>query len=222
MSKSQKETSKLKKVLRGLIIVITAAILLVVAIRIFIILKARPHAYTIESVPGAQAALVFGAGLTYDQTPSDPLRDRIDAAIDLYNAGIVEKLLMSGDNRFLNYNEPEAMKQYALTQGVDEGDIVLDYAGRRTYDSCYRAKAIFGLERVILVTQNYHLPRALFTCNELGLESDGVPADETHYLRRRYSFWRVREIAATIAAVWDVFVSQPLPVLGDPEPIFPN
>ena len=112
-------------------------------------------------------------GLWRNGTPTPVLQDRIETAADLYFAGKVEKLLMSGDNRFIYYNEPGAMREYAISLGVPEEDIVLDYAGRRTYDTCYRAKAIFGLEKAILVTQAFHMPRALYTCNQLGVESPG-------------------------------------------------
>ena len=98
----------------------------------------------------------------------------MDTAAQLYFSGKVEKLLMSGDNRFVDYNEPEAMRQYARSLGVPEEAIVLDYAGRRTYDTCYRARDIFGVQSAILVTQNFHLPRALFTCNALGIRATGV------------------------------------------------
>ena len=93
-------------------------------------------------------------------------------------AGKVEKLLLSGDNRTLDYNEPGAMRAYAISLGVPAEDIVLDYAGRRTYDTCFRAKAIFGVDQVLLVTQMFHLPRALYTCRALGIEAEGIPADQ--------------------------------------------
>jgi SanA protein len=131
-------------------------------------------------------------------------------------------LLMSGDNRFVNYNEPAAMRNYALELGVPDEDIVLDYAGRRTYDTCYRASKIFGLDRVILVTQGFHLPRAIYTCNFLGLEANGVQADQREYRRRSLIYWEMRETIATLVALWEVHVSHPLPVLGNPEPIFIN
>jgi len=150
------------------------------------------------------------------------LRDRVFTAAQLYFAGKVEKLLMSGDNRFVYYNEPAAMRAYALQLGVPEQDIVLDYAGRRTYDTCYRAQAIFGINQAILVTQNYHLPRALFTCNALGLPAIGVAADQRTYHPRSYRLWQIREIPATLVAFWETGISHPLPVLGQPEPIFPN
>jgi SanA protein len=145
----------------------------------------------------------------------------VDTAAQLYFAGKVEKLLMSGDNRFVDYNEPESMRQYALSLGVPESAIVLDYAGRRTYDTCYRARAIFGVESAILVTQNFHLSRALFTCNALGLKAQGVEANNYYYLKRYRLYWNIREQFATVGAFWDVYVSKPLPVLGEPEPIFP-
>ena len=126
---------------------------------------------------------------------------------------------MSGDNRFIDYNEPGAMKAYAVEMGIPEEDIVLDYAGRRTYDTCYRAKAIFQLSEVILVTQEFHLPRALYTCNALGLDSWGVSADLRPY--RDAGFWKIREILASLVAFIQVHITRPEPVLGDLEPIFP-
>jgi SanA protein len=176
--------------------------------------------YNAAYAPEARAAVVFGAGLQRDGRPSPVLRDRVATAADLYFAGKVEKILMSGDNRFLDYNEPGAMYDYAVELGVPPEDIVLDYAGRRTYDTCYRARVIFGLEEAILVTQKFHLSRTIFTCNGLGLKSWGVVADRRPYSSYAHNFWRIREIPATTVAVWQVWVSHPLPVLGNYEPIF--
>ena len=121
---------------------------------------AAPRIYTVSDVPAQRVAIVFGAGLRYDGTPTAILKDSVQTAVQLYQQGKVDKLLMSGDNSFVEYNEPEAMRQYALDLGVPEADIVSDYAGRRTYDTCYRAKVIFQVQSAILVTQNFHLPRA--------------------------------------------------------------
>jgi SanA protein len=173
-------------------------------------------------VPARRVAVVFGAGLRFDGTPTAVLRDRVETGAALYFTGKVEKLLMSGDNRFENYNEPEAMRLYALALGVPDSAIVLDYAGRRTYDTCYRAKAIFDLTEAILVTQAFHMPRALYTCNALGLNAIGVTADNNYYLKRSLIFWNVRELGATLTALIDVHITHPLPVLGNPEPIFPS
>jgi SanA protein len=177
---------------------------------------------TVAKITENKIAIVFGAGLLRDGTPSPVLKDRVSTAAQLYFAGKVQKLLMSGDNRFVDYNEPAAMQAYAIELGVPEEAIVLDYAGRRTYDTCYRAKHIFGVDQAILVTQKYHLPRALFTCNGIGVESIGVAADLRTYHRYSLTYWTVREIPATLVALWQVWISHPLPVMGDPEPILFN
>jgi SanA protein len=140
-------------------------------------------------------------------------------AVNLYHAGKVEKILMSGDNRFIEYNEPEAGRQYALEHGVPDEDIVLDYAGRRTYDTCYRAKHIFGVDEAILVTQGFHMARALTLCNWFGVDSVGVEANNRYFLKRAYIWWNFRETFAVFQAAWDLMVTKPLPVLGEPEPI---
>ncbi len=182
---------------------------------------AKTRLFLVEEAPVEQTAIIFGAGLLRSGSPSPVLRDRIETAVMLYKAGKVEKLLMSGDNRFLDYNEPGAMGSYAMQLGVPEEDIVLDFAGRRTYDTCYRARHIFGVKEAVLVTQNFHMPRALYTCNNLGVQSVGVPADGL-FLRRYRVYWGMREVLATTVAFWEIWVSRPLPVLGNPEPIFPE
>jgi SanA protein len=106
------------------------------------------------------------------------------------------------------------MAEYAQARGVPREDLVLDYAGRRTYDSCYRAKAIFGVERAVLVTQGFHLPRALYTCEGLGLEAVGVAADRRDYLRS--GWYQVRELAALVRAWLDLNLFRPVPILGEP------
>jgi SanA protein len=183
---------------------------------------AYSRTYSLESSPVRPVAIVFGAGLRRDGTPTTVLSDRVETAVELYKQGKVSKLLMSGDNRFEYYNEPEAMRQYALQLGMPDEDIVLDYAGRRTYDTCYRAGSIFGVKKAILVTQLFHLPRAIYTCNNLGVESVGVEADRTYYRKLARFVWNVRELPATFTALVEVHLTHPLPVLGEPEPIFPE
>jgi SanA protein len=200
---------------------IIGAFFLVGLLRTGILVLGRLRTYPPDDVPQAPVALVLGAGLNRDGTPGVVLRDRVRTAAELYEAGKVEKLLMSGDNSSMYYNEPGAMLSYALSLGIPQEDIVLDYAGRRTYDSCYRARTIFGLEDLIVVTQAFHLPRALFICNAFEINAAGVTADDANYNRQSYTFWWVREIFASTVAIWDVFIAQPEPVLGNPEPIFP-
>jgi len=180
---------------------------------------AAGRVYPQPESPKKRVAIIFGAGLRYDGTPTAMLRDRVSTGADLYFSGQVERLLMSGDNRFADYNEPEAMRQFALYLGVPADAIVLDYAGRRTYDSCYRAKAIFGVESALLVTQGFHLPRALFLCNMLGLDALGVETNNCYWTGSPF-VWDVREQFATIAAFRDLYVHSPSLVLGKPEPIF--
>lgn len=177
--------------------------------------------FTVDDAPdGYSVAIVFGAGLHWDGSPTPVLRDRVKAAVGLYDQGKVQKLLFSGDNRFVDYNEPGAMHEYALELGVPEEDIVLDFAGRRTYDTCYRAKAIFKVDQAILVTQKFHLPRAIFLCDQLGIVSQGVNADLRAYSSYSLRYWNLREIFATMSAMWDVWIQRPVPVLGDELPIF--
>lgn len=188
--------------------------------RLWLGMYARSRMFALTDAPARGVAIVFGAGLWRDGSPTPVLQDRVATAVDLYRAGKVKKLLMSGDNRFVDYNEPAAMKRIALSLGVPAEDIVLDYAGRRTYDTCYRARAIFGVEQAVLVTQAFHLPRALYTCNRLGVDAVGVSADRRAYPSSSRFYWNVRELFASLTALLDVHVLHPSPVLGKPEPIF--
>ena len=187
--------------------------------KLIVQLYAAPRTFTVDAVPAARVAIVFGAGLLRDGSAGPVLRDRVETAAQLYQQGKVDKLLMSGDNRFVEYNEPEAMRQYAIDLGIPNEDIVLDYAGRRTYDTCYRANAIFQVDSAVLVTQSFHLPRALFLCNSFGVESTGVEANNTYFRKISRLSWNTRELFATAQSVWQAFVTKPLPVLGNPEPI---
>ena len=126
---------------------------------------------------------------------------------------------MSGDHSTVHYNEPEAMRQYAIQLGVPEKDIILDYAGFRTYDTCYRAKHIFQVDKAILITQRFHLPRALYLCSELGMDAVGVEAQGHQYSRSLRTFWSIREMVAAFVAIWEVNVTKPQPILGKSEPI---
>jgi SanA protein len=167
----------------------------------------------------APVAIVLGAGLYRNGTPMPVLADRVATAVDLYKAGIVKKLLLSGDNRFPEYNEPEAMRQLAVQLGVPDSDLVLDYAGRRTYDSCYRARFIFGVKKAILVSQEFHLPRAVYLCNQMGIDSTGVIADRQPYRFSSLVQWNLREWAACFFAILETQITHPQPMLGPMEPL---
>ncbi len=211
----------LRKMVVALFIVILAALTALWILLTVVRAQAAPRVYTrMSDVPPAPVALVLGAGLDRSGSPTPALRDRVETAVDLYKAGKVKKLLMSGDNRFVNYNEPGSMNHLAIQLGVPAEDIVLDYAGRRTYDSCYRAKEIFGVDRVIIVTQRFHLDRSIFLCDAMGIQAVGVVADRGIYGAERW--WEMREVLATAAAWWDVNVRHPVPVLGEKLPIQMN
>jgi SanA protein len=215
---SRRPTLRAGRVLLCLCLLLGAGSLSPFLLRWWVDRHYRGRIYAVQDVPPRRVALVFGAGITADGRPLPALADRVWTAVELYKAGKVEKLLMSGDNRFVTYNEPEAMRQYALAQGVPDADIVLDYAGRRTYDTCYRAGAIFGVQDAILVTQAFHLDRALYTCDALGIDVVGVSADQRSYSLIRYWWWR--EVAAVARAWLDLNLLHPTPVLGDRLPMF--
>ena len=175
--------------------------------------------YPVETAPSRRVAIVFGAGIWPDGRLTPILADRVSTAVALYQRDAVKKLLMTGDNRRDDYNEPAAMRDHAVSLGVPADDIVLDYAGRRTYDSCYRARHIFGVTDAILVTQTYHLDRALFTANSLGIDAVGVGADLRDYTLIRQWWWR--EMLATPVAWLEIHgILRPQPILGEELPIF--
>lgn len=143
---------------------------------------------------GADCILVLGAGVNDDGSPSYMLADRLDTAIELYRAGVAPKLLMSGDHGRKGYDEVNTMKDYALQQGVPSADIFMDHAGFATYDSIYRARDVFQADKVIIVSQRYHLYRALYIAEALGLDAYGVAAEDITYSGQWYR--DLREVAA--------------------------
>ncbi len=155
------------------------AVLSVFAIRAYMLFAANDVITSAENAAdfGADCILVLGAGVRDDGTPSDMLADRLKTGLALYKNDAAPKLLMSGDHGQTEYNEVGVMKAYALEAGVPSEDVFMDHAGFSTYESLYRARDVFKAKRVIIVTQEYHLPRALHIAHSLGLEAVGVPAD---------------------------------------------
>ncbi len=174
--------------------------------------------FTVEAVAARPVALVLGAGIYPSGRLSAVLADRMHTAMALYEAGKVEKLLLSGDNSIAHYNEPAAMGDFALAAGLPPAALAYDFAGRRTYDSCYRARHIFGLDQVIVVTQAFHLPRALYLCQQAGVDAVGVAADQRAYLRS--DWFAFREALARARAWFDVHLLRPQPVGGPRIDIF--
>ncbi len=154
-----------------------------------------------EDAPEGSVAIVFGAGLRRDGRPTAVLADRVQTAAQLYLDGKIEKLLLSGSTRQDGYDETVAMRDYAMGLGVSQDALMLDPGGDRTYLTCLHARDHFGIDHAILVSQRYHLPRALALCETLGIQSEGVASDLRTY--RAQSFWTFRESLATLRALWD-------------------
>ncbi len=174
---------------------------------------AAGHVYGEAEVPAAPVALVLGAQVYPDGTPSAFLAARLDLAHRLYRAGKVRVILVSGDNMAVEYNEPDAMRNYLINAGVPAEHVIADYAGFDTYDSCARAKRIFNVAELVMVTQSYHLPRAVATCRALGVAATGV-GDET--ARQFTEPWRrgtIRDQVACVKTVIDLITRRD-PVLG--------
>lgn len=171
--------------------------------------KGRSSIYaSMENVEYVPVAIVFGAGLTIHNTPSDALMDRLTIAAQLYDRGLIDRLLVSGDNPTQAYNEPEVMKQTLIHDfGIPEDSIFPDYAGRRTYDTCRRARELWGIEKAILVTQGYHLSRAIWTCEALGIESTGISATLQPYIKEVP--FKIREVGAIYKSFVDLYLLEP-------------
>ncbi|MEV0608394.1 ElyC/SanA/YdcF family protein [Polymorphospora rubra] len=165
---------------------------------------ARGHVYDLASVPPAPVALVLGAQVRPDGQPSEFLAARLDLARRLFEQGTVRALLVSGDHGQPEYDEPGAMRRWLLDQGVPDDKVVLDHAGFDTYDSCLRANRIFGVEQVIVVTQSFHIERAVAVCREVGLDAVGVGDDSVSRFERAWRWGSFRERFAGVKAVWDV------------------
>lgn len=203
------------KMLTGVITTAVAGIAVVGAANIWVRADASAHTFRTADAPAAPVALVLGAGLLPDGTPSQYLRDRLDDAITLFRSGTVRALLVSGDNGTITHDEPTAMMEYLVAHGVPAAQVVRDYAGFDTYDSCLRAKKVFGVTRALVVTQEFHLPRAVFLCRQVGIDADGVADPHPGGVRTEFV---LREVPGSVKAAWDA-IWQPDPkFLGPFEP----
>ncbi|MBL0210032.1 MAG: YdcF family protein [Holophagaceae bacterium] len=164
----------------------------------------RGRVFSLAAAPDFSApVLVLGAGIYSDGEPTAVLEGRLHAALDLYRTGKVTWILVSGDNRAASYNEPQAMRRWFLKQGVPPDLVIADYAGRRTYDSLKRANVIFGLQRLVVVTSDFHMARAIYLGSSLGLDIYGVPdSTREHTMGSRIWFW-IREYGARHKALVD-------------------
>jgi vancomycin permeability regulator SanA len=189
-----------------------------VALNLYVNLTTNSRRFTeAGKISPQRVAIVFGAGVWEDGTPSPMLADRVSAAVKLYKQGRVQKLLMTGDNSRPDYDEVTAMQNFAVERGVSEKDITLDHAGFSTYESCYRALVIFGVKKAVLISQNFHLPRAVYICNQLGVEAVGLGTpDWENYRSETISFYSFREFLSTLNALWEVHIARPKPTFLGP------
>lgn len=162
----------------------------------------------IADAPHAPVGIVFGAGLRRDGGPTTVLYDRVAAAAQLFSEGKVDSLLLSGYETMEGYSEPSAMREVAESLGVPSEAIVTDGLGTRTFTTCQRAISTFGIEQALLITQDYHLPRALAICDGLGIDAVGVSADLRPYSPRALQYWETREILATLVALVEIFIAR--------------
>jgi SanA protein len=189
---------------------VSVAALLCVGIALFVQYRyASRIRYTTAGLSRAPVAIVLGASVKNDGTPSDALRDRVDAGADLFRRGIVDSILMTGDDGQFAVNEIKAMVSAAREDGVPEQAIQTDGHGYRTYESCKRAHDVYGITQAIVVTQRFHLGRALYLCNSLGIDTTGMVADRQPYVRIVW-FW-IRDLLSSVKAFSDIFVVSPKP-----------
>jgi SanA protein len=188
-------------------------ILILVVVTVFLYVHHRIHSYddlvtteinqlATRDWPPPRVAVVFGASVYGNRNLSPILEDRVNTAIELYRARKVDRILVSGDNRHPSYNEPRAMYDYLVSHNVKPSDVVVDNSGRSTYETCLRAKEVFGLKRAVLVSQGFHLPRALYIANQLGLEAVGMASDSKP--EKEIGYQSVREWAAEVKAYFNL------------------
>lgn len=164
--------------------------------------------------------LVLGCLVKADGRPSDMLQDRLQRGVELYRKGAAPKLLMSGDHGRVDYDEVATMKQYAIDSGIPSENIFMDHAGFSTYESIYRAKEIFQAEKILIVTQEYHLYRALYIANRLGLEAYGVSSDYRTYIGQamrdfREMLARVKDFGTCIIKPKPTYLGEAIPIFGN-------
>lgn len=190
------------------------------AVNYYVAQAGAKHLYSCQDVPEADAVLILGAYVFPDGTLSHMLKDRVDVGYELYQQGKAPKIIVSGDHGHTDYDEVNTMKDYIKTRGGPGQDIFMDHAGFSTYESLYRARDIFQAHKVIVVTQEYHLLRALFIARELGLNAYGVAADRHNY-GQVMAVYGMREAAARNKDFWLAKVIKPQPTfLGDTIPVF--
>ena len=213
---------KLKKILMIFIILIVAVSIIVFSINAYVKISTKNRIIKdndYSNLENVDCVIVLGAGV-WGENPSPMLEDRLLEGIKLYENNVAPKIIMTGDHGRKEYDEVNVMKKFAMDKGVPSEDIFMDHAGFSTYESLYRAKEIFEADKVIIVTQEYHLYRALYIAGELGIEAYGAASDPRQYVGATYR--EIREILARnkdfvkcIFKPKPTYLGEVIPVFGD-------
>ena len=212
-----------KKIILSFTIIVLIFAIIIASVNLYVVFGTKDRIYDkekISDISDIDCIIVLGCHVKSDGVPGRMLTDRLDAGIALYKAGVAPKLLMSGDHGRTNYDEVNTMKGYTIEAGISSEDVFMDHAGFSTYESMYRAKEIFCAEKILIVSQEYHLHRAIYLARALGIEAYGVAADY-----RTYSGQLYRDIREILARDKDYFVALFLPDYpygGETIPVFGN
>lgn len=207
----------MKKFLRNIILIIVAVAISVVLININIVKKSEKKIYeNVNNIPKKQAVIVLGAYVR-GSSLSPILRDRVNSGIKVYKESKANKILLSGDHGRKDYDEVNGMRKYIIENhpNIELEDIFTDHAGFDTYDTMYRAKEVFGVESAIIVTQEFHINRAVYIANELGIEAVGYSVNEEKYLKKYRVKWKIREYISRVKAFGDVIMNSKPKYLGE-------
>lgn len=206
-----------RRILVSTLVVVLLSAALVVGSGLWVRRSAQGYVYDVAAVPAAPVALVLGAQVYPDGSPSPFLAARLALARQLWAAGKVRVILVSGDHRRWDYDEPGAMRRWLVDRGVPAGKVVEDHAGFDTYDSCLRARRIFGVERAVVVTQGFHIDRAVAVCRRVGVDAVGVGDQSVRRFERAWAWGAFRDRFAAVKAVYDVVSGRDPVFLGRPE-----
>jgi SanA protein len=204
-----------KKNIIGIIMILVSAGGIFLVVNSTILFYGKYHTKHIDTIESAPVAIVLGAAVLRDKTMSPVLADRAQTALELYQSEKVSKILVSGASKTVENDEVSPVRRFLVSAGVPSEDIFLDHAGFSTYDSMYRAKHIFEIDHAIIVTQQFHLPRALIIAKLLGINVQGVSADRRTYLRKNYR----REWLARPYAVWQLIIHRSAEKMGERIPL---
>ncbi len=209
---------RIAAIILGIFLALTGSVFFIYA---YIAIKGNSRTYKIDDLPrGVDCIIVLGAQVIGNRKPSPMLQDRLDGAVELYRARVSKRIIVSGDHREDNYNEPRVMYKYLIEQGIPDEAIFMDHFGLDTYDTIYRAIHVFKVQTAVIATQRFHLQRALYIGDKLGLNCTGYATDPRFYASEIYMFFR--EMGARLKAVYEVKteappgrMSPPVPISGD-------